>query len=501
MWPSTEALHSMFHVSLSLASVPSDFNLSSDYLQSLMMVVVLVLGLGFVVLVLLAVYLCLIVSFMQPTDMPSKSFRQLCITLAIAISVCAQISVMGNEQWEAGMASLLATFQQLHQLAAQVRQQAHALADSSVQLRSHAHDIALCEGCLPAGNKTVNASVCTALLHDSETIATASSKLVDSTDAGPTHVQRVTNMLLESTSWHDWAAALPCYTLLVTCCAVVLGTVLGRRNLLIGAQFIVVIVWWMMCAVVSVEFAIAVGMSDACLQPLETIDRVLRYFARNSNGDLDTYYMTMSWLGPCDEALNPLVALILSAQQGTFAIEGNITEVRTSCSAVEPLLVDVQSVLKSIEQQLDLMATCGGKGAIGELFDQGIVHSLCVDMMAGVVGVFVWQLACGGLLLVLAVLLPGLWHSHFFPPMFFRCRPYRGFLELRDMMSTSAEGVSEPPLGRGLQVAADVEGSAVLPGLAPLQVAPEAVDSFSGDVGCAPPSHTIPRECSSHDVL
>ena len=41
------------------------------------------------------------------------------------------------------------------------------------------------------------------------------------------------------------------------------------------AEFVAVIVWWMMCAVVSVELAIATSLADACVDPLNTTLRVL----------------------------------------------------------------------------------------------------------------------------------------------------------------------------------------------------------------------------------
>merc|ERR1712232_1143078 len=93
-------------------------------------------------------------------------------------------------------------------------------------------------------------------------------------------VQRALDLLEKSTGWHAWAVSLPCYALLMTACAVCAGTIRGRRNLLIGAQFFAVVIWWMMCAVVSVEFAIAVGLADACTSPKATVGRVLEQLAQ-----------------------------------------------------------------------------------------------------------------------------------------------------------------------------------------------------------------------------
>ena len=80
-----------------------------------------------------------------------------------------------------------------------------------------------------------------------------------------------------STGWQVWATMLPLYSLTATAAAIIVGGIGGRRNLLLLAQFVSVIVWWMMCATISVTFAIAVGFSDACDNPVNTTLRVLQH--------------------------------------------------------------------------------------------------------------------------------------------------------------------------------------------------------------------------------
>ena len=51
-----------------------------------------------------------------------------------------------------------------------------------------------------------------------------------------------------------------------------------------AAQFFGIIVWWMMCAVVSIEIAISVGFADACGSPVNTTLRVLYSEASRDHG-------------------------------------------------------------------------------------------------------------------------------------------------------------------------------------------------------------------------
>lgn len=67
-WPSVADLHGMTHFSLTLKPIVPDFNIdpqNAEYLQSLMILVALVLALGFSILVLLALFLCLVISCLQ----------------------------------------------------------------------------------------------------------------------------------------------------------------------------------------------------------------------------------------------------------------------------------------------------------------------------------------------------------------------------------------------------------------------------------------------------
>jgi len=238
-------------------------------------------------------------------------------------------------------------------------------------------------------------------------------------------------------------------------------------------------------------------MADACLQPMETIKRVLLQSSRHGN-DSDTfmYDLAISWLGPCGAQINPLTTYIVSTQRGALELDANITALDPSCSSDESLRDAVRAVLNITRRERPFIDTCNGAGAVGQLFDQGILQGLCNGMMTGVVDVFKWQLVCGILLLLLAVILPRLWHSHFFPPMACSCRPHRFFSELRET-EADADPPSEAPAVDGRLHGSD--DGAQVPDLLPLQAPSECASSSTGDTDCA--SGPIPRQCSSHDVL
>ena len=60
---------------------------------------------------------------------------------------------------------------------------------------------------------------------------------------------------------------------------------------------------------------------------------------------------------------------------------------------------------------------CGGNGTVAELFASGVLQGVCGDVVSGFVGIFLYQLIAGTLLLLLSLLLPALWHSHQLPPL------------------------------------------------------------------------------------
>jgi len=119
----------MVHFSLSLSPIPADFDLDSEYIQSLMMLVALVLALGFSVLVLLALFLCLVISCMQPVNWPSTAARLTVIAVSCTLAISAGMSVTSNKRFASGLTALLNSTKQLEALSAQVwpaaRQFAH----------------------------------------------------------------------------------------------------------------------------------------------------------------------------------------------------------------------------------------------------------------------------------------------------------------------------------------------------------------------------------------
>jgi hypothetical protein len=137
------ALHHVWHVSLSLQPVDNEFDLTSDYLQSLMMVVALVLALGFSILVLLALFLCLVISFAQPVLWPSWGYRLFVSAAAVTLMVVASKSVSGSLEIRGGITKLEDSIDQLRLLLSNVRAQtshstwAHRLLASTPVFPTH----------------------------------------------------------------------------------------------------------------------------------------------------------------------------------------------------------------------------------------------------------------------------------------------------------------------------------------------------------------------------
>ena len=114
MWPTLEMLHSVPHLTMSLQLVPSNFNLTVAYLQSLMLIVAVLLAIGFATLVLIALFLCMVISFLPAADTPSNGTRLLCICLASMLFVFASPATAASEQLARGLQSLLDSLQQLN---------------------------------------------------------------------------------------------------------------------------------------------------------------------------------------------------------------------------------------------------------------------------------------------------------------------------------------------------------------------------------------------------
>jgi hypothetical protein len=153
---------------------------------------------------------------------------------------------------------------------------------------------------------------------------------------------RLANLVDISTGWHVGAAFLPLYAFTCTAAALFVGSIAGRRNLLLLAQFVAVIVWWMMCAVVSVEFAISVGFADACGSALDTTLHVLRTEALKGHdkpnpNDLWHYNLSAYYLAPggC-ELKNPVTSSLLAiADNCQAAYDGllSLPKVPSNCTA------------------------------------------------------------------------------------------------------------------------------------------------------------------------
>jgi len=144
----------------------------------------------------------------------------------------------------------------------------------------------------------------------------------------------------------------------------------------------------------------------------------------------------------------------------------------------------------------ELLGGCGGSGRIGELFRRGVDVAICDRSADGIIGVFVWQTACGALLMTLALLLPVLWHSQLLLPMACRC-PSRPsfFVQLRDEPLDPAPAAS--PEEETLRPLTAPEARMPLP----LLPAPPSVAAASGaEISPAPPDG-VPRQCSTHEAL
>jgi len=223
-----------------------------------------------------------------------------------------------------------------------------------------------------------------------------------------------------TTRWHSWAASVPLFALGCISMAVVCGAIYGKRNLLVLAQFAAVVIWWMMCAVISVEVAMSVGLADFCLTPRETVLHVLLTVAGVDAppSAFWSYNLTAHYLTNCSVP-NPLAAPLQQIEHTCAGLPA--ASVAPACADRLDALADVARSLRSlVAVQLDPLgraAECGGNGTVASLFEQGIEVGVCEDVVAGFVGTFLHQLIGGLLLLLLSLLLPGLWHSHQLLPL------------------------------------------------------------------------------------
>ena len=291
-----------------------------------------------------------------------------------------------------------------------------------------------------------NVTDCSALLRAAHNSKVAAKSIFDDTNGALPQISSILKVLTTTTGWHEWAATLPLFALTCTAVAVVAGTVGGRRNLLVLAQFFAVIVWWMMCAVVSVEFAIAVGMADACADPVGTLLRVLWTVAMGSAVEpapshLWMFNLSAHYVANCSY-YNPFETPLAMVDGQLQLINATIFELAECPSAdllFDSLLQAGERLGADVPAVLEPLGDCGGNGTIGALFDQGVEHGLCAVAANGLVAVFAWQTMAGLMLLLLTLLLPILWHSHFFPPMSLRAPRRRRQLLFNEMSERSNE--------------------------------------------------------------
>tara|TARA_B110001469_G_C9620593_1_gene309268 strand:- start:1179 stop:1832 length:654 start_codon:yes stop_codon:yes gene_type:complete len=102
-------------------TIPFLVQVDPEYLGSLMILVALVLGLGFSILILLALFLCLIITCMQPVNRPSNAMRLAVISASCCLAISAGMSVTSNRRFASGLDQLLNSTTQLHTLTSQAR--------------------------------------------------------------------------------------------------------------------------------------------------------------------------------------------------------------------------------------------------------------------------------------------------------------------------------------------------------------------------------------------
>jgi len=473
MWPTQADLHAMVHFDLTLHTIPSVFDVDSDYLGSLMILVALVLALGFTILVLLALFLCLIITWMQPVNRPSTAMRLTIISASCFLAISAGLSVTSNWGFASGLDQLLNSTAQLHTLTLQVGNATTAFYETTLGLETAvigAHEACmLCVINKSSGRNTshsngtvnatdqINITDCNVLAWATRLASSSAAGLAQDVSKADPQIVAVRSLLTSTTGWHEWATTLPLFALTCTAVAVVAGTIAGRRNLLVLAQFCSVIVWWMTCAVISIEFAISVGLSDACVNPVATMLRVLRTIAAGnrqgapSPASMWLYNVSAHYIMSCS-LTDPLQTSLASVLTGLEVINATLMELSIDCGEDHSyaLLGQAAAVVHSrLPHVLDAAGGCGGNGPVGELFRAGVGDGLCVDMADGVIGVFAWQALCGVLLLFLSLLLPVLWHSHLFPPMTCRrprIRQWFHMSEAADTEMSSEEDTEEPSL-------------------------------------------------------
>ena len=336
---------------------------------------------------------------------------------------------------------------------------------------------------------------------------------------------RAASVITKSTGWHLWAAMLPLYALTVTAGAIIFGALYGRRNLLLLAQFVGVIVWWMMCAVMSVEFAIAVGFSDACAAqyPNATIVNVMRVLEVKEDEPPQpwTWFFlnaTDHFLRNCStpDGIDWLLSQTIDEAENIKALWKETTaKGRPDCSPPDqrpppdpdqitttfPWIID--NMQGARQRVMEPAGACGGEGEIARLFEVA-VQGLCDNVGIGFTQLWFFQLVSGLLLLFLSGLMPGLWHSHHLPPA--RIPTRRDMRRFFRPLTTSAERVrtilTRPRRARTMALGDEPADSAAI--TAPLRaddvrapMLPSPADSAGGRLPSPPPMDLEPAEAPS----
>ena len=155
-------IHHFPHLSLTFPFSnlePATFDLSSEYIQSLMMIVAIVLGAGFAILVALALLLCMIISFAQPLLWPSWPYRLTVIALAIAMVIVAAFSVEGSVRMHDGLATLESSIGEFHALLENLTNASVGLGDDF--MGEYIETITNASICLGCYNETLyNETIC-----------------------------------------------------------------------------------------------------------------------------------------------------------------------------------------------------------------------------------------------------------------------------------------------------------------------------------------------------
>ena len=437
-----EALHNFVHVSASLQPVPHEFDLTTDYLQSLMMAVAVALASGFAILMLLALFLCVVISFAPILVWPSWFYRTSVSALTLLFFVLAAKSMDGTADLRLGTRELRRSAASMGEILADVRDHSHALSPAAVDYAVNATHA--WKYCLPCTNATAMANatnatkaLCAGLGAASEVLLSHVHRVEQPARVGPIQAATLEHVIASSSGWHTYVGLLPLFALGVTAAAIITGAVAGRRNLLLLAQFNAVIVWWMMCAVVSVEFAIGVGLGDACGDPAATVVRVMRQIETPEEASdakpsdfwytnlTEHYLVNCETPSPIESELDAMLdyAYALRDQLRGAADEPSYAPATPSDPWCAHPAADMAGALRALSEAANstLAPTggrtgCGGEGPIAALFNDTAVPSTCHHIAFGFVELFVFQLAAGAVLLVVSTLLPGLWHSHHLPP-------------------------------------------------------------------------------------